>query len=239
MIPKIIHFCWLSGNPYPALISKCIISWKKYLPDYEIILWDKKRFDINSVTWVKEACDNKKYAFAADYIRFYALYNFGGIYLDSDVEVLKSFNDLLEQNYFIGEDALGSIEAAVIGAEKGLPWIKECLDYYKERCFIKNDGTLDMKPVPILVTNVMKKYCNIKLYQFDFFSPKDYYIGEILISKNTYTIHHFDGKWEVVNLSYRLKKAIHKLLYYTIGRELHNKIIHFWRFTICESFFRI
>ena len=87
MIPKQIHLCWLSGDPYPAKIEKCLASWKKHLPDYEVVLWDTERFDLESVPWVKQAFEAKKYAFAADYIRFYALYNYGGIYLDSDVEV--------------------------------------------------------------------------------------------------------------------------------------------------------
>lgn len=233
MIPKIIHLCWLSGDQYPALVNKCIESWKKNLPDYEIMLWDRNRFDITSVPWVKQAYDNKKYAFAADYIRFYALYNYGGIYLDSDVEVLKSFNDLLNRREFIGEDAAGSIEAAVIGAEKGLDWVKECLDYYDGRSFVKEDGSFDMVPVPILVTKVITNNPDINLFDFDYFSPKDYNVGKIYKTKNSYTIHHFEGKWETVNLSYKVKKMIHIMMYYTIGRKLHNKIIHFWRSTIC------
>ena len=126
MIPKIIHYCWLSGEPYPVLVEKCINSWKKNLPEYDFVLWDANRVDTISNLWLKQAYENKKYAFAADYIRFYALYYYGGIYLDADVEVLKTFNDLLDQKQFLGEEAGGDIEAAVIGAEKGLEWIKEC-----------------------------------------------------------------------------------------------------------------
>lgn len=117
MIPKIIHLCWLSGDPYPPLIENCINSWKKHLPEYEIKIWSKSTFDINSIRWVKEAYQHKKYAFAADYIRFFALFNYGGIYLDADVEVLKSFNPLIEREYFIGEEAGGDVEAAVMGAQ--------------------------------------------------------------------------------------------------------------------------
>ena len=117
MIPKIIHYCWLSGEPYPVLVEKCINSWKKNLPEYDFVLWDANRVDTISNLWLKQAYENKKYAFAADYIRFYALYYYGGIYLDADVEVLKTFNDLLDQKQFLGEEAGGDIEAAVIGAE--------------------------------------------------------------------------------------------------------------------------
>ena len=95
MIPKIIHYCWLSGDPFPDLINKCIDSWHNILSDYEFMLWDTRKIDVNSNLWLKQAYENKKYAFAADYIRFFALYHYGGIYLDADVEVLKDFKSLL------------------------------------------------------------------------------------------------------------------------------------------------
>ena len=113
MIPKIIHLCWLSGDPYPTEIKKCLDTWKKYLPNYEIWVWDTKRFDINSTIWTKQAFEANKYAFAADYIRLFALYNYGGIYLDSDVLVYKSFDPLLNLPYFIGHDQICAFEAAV------------------------------------------------------------------------------------------------------------------------------
>ena len=148
MIPKIIHLCWLSGDPYPTDIQLCLDSWKKHLPDYEIWLWDTKRFDIDSTRWTRQAFDAKKYAFAADYIRLYALYNYGGIYLDSDVLVYKSFDPLLSLPYFVGHDQAGCFEAAVIGCEPGCQWIKDILDSYEGKPFIREDGTYDMLPMP-------------------------------------------------------------------------------------------
>lgn len=97
MVPKVIHYCWLSGDPYPRLIKQCMKTWKEKLPDYEFVKWDLNRFSLGKSLWVKSAFEAKKYAFAADYIRIYALYHFGGIYLDCDVQVLKSFNELLEK----------------------------------------------------------------------------------------------------------------------------------------------
>lgn len=136
MIPKKIHFCWLSGDEYPPLIKHCLETWNRVLPDYELILWDTHRFDINSVPWVKEAFEAKKYAFAADYIRLYSVYTEGGIYLDSDVEMLKTFNDLLQYKSFIGfEAATGLIEAAVFGAEKGCGWCKTAMEFYHDKHF--------------------------------------------------------------------------------------------------------
>jgi len=120
MIPKIIHYCWLSDDPVPEKLQNFMKSWKKYLPDYEFMKWDFKRFPKDKCAWVSEAFDNKKYAFAADYIRIYALYNYGGIYLDMDVEVLKSFDDLLSLPYFLcyEEDGQGP-EVAAFGAGGG------------------------------------------------------------------------------------------------------------------------
>ena len=150
MIPKIIHYCWLSGDPYPPEIQRCLETWKEHFPGYEVWLWDTRRFDVNSTIWTKQAFEAKKYAFAADYIRLYALYNYGGIYLDSDVIVYKSFDELLRLPYFIGHDQIGGFEAAVIGAEKGCRWIKDVLDYYEGRQFVKNDGSLDIESLPVI-----------------------------------------------------------------------------------------
>lgn len=229
MIPKIIHYCWLSGDPFPPLIQQCIDSWKQKLPDYQFMLWDTNQIDVNSNDWLKESFANKKYAFAADYIRFYALYHYGGIYLDADVEVLKSFDPLMEQTEFLGEDASGDIEAAVIGVEKGCPWIKECLDYYKNRHFVLPGGKFDMSPVPLLVRRVIDRYPNIKIYPYTYFSPKDYNIGKIAANKDTFCIHHYDGKWILKGLKYKTKILLHKCLYYTVGREKHNQFVHFIR----------
>lgn len=224
MIPKIIHYCWLSGEPYPALVTRCIESWKQKLPDFELILWDSDRINISSNLWLSQTYKNKKYAFAADYIRFYALYHYGGIYLDADVEVLKSFNPLLNQIQFIGEEASGDIEAAVIGTEKGLPWVKQCLDYYENRPFIKANGKLDIRPVPLLVANILTN-SDVKIKPFYYFSPKNINTGKIYITNKTFCIHHFDGKWIKKGFYFKFKRIIHYILHSLIGRKNHNKIV--------------
>lgn len=156
MIPKVVHYCWLSNDPYPENIAACIESWKKYLPDYEFVKWDFNRINKNDYKWVSQAFDCKKYAFAADYIRAYAIYNYGGIYLDSDVEVIKSFDDLLVHPYFMGcEFNKKSPEAAVIGAEKGHPFFKKLLQYYEGREFVKKDGTLDRRTLPSIFREII------------------------------------------------------------------------------------
>lgn len=170
MIPKIIHLCWLSGDPYPADIQKCLDSWKRILPDYEVWVWDTKRFDINSTLWTKQAFECKKYAFAADYIRLYALYNYGGIYLDSDIMMYKSFDQFLNLPYFIGQQYNLAFEAAVIGAEKHTQWVADILDRYQNRPFIKEDGSFDIKTAPTVFYEMLSPK-----YQFWYVEkPSDY-----------------------------------------------------------------
>ncbi len=228
MIPKIIHFCWLSNDPYPELITQCIKSWKNILPDYEFKLWNLSCPDIAGNKWVQQAFENKKYAFAADYVRFYALFNYGGIYLDADVEVLKSFNDLLDRHEFLGEECAGDIEAAVMGAEKGSLWVGECLNHYSGRSFVKEDGKFDMRPVPLLVNEVAKKY-NLEIMPYTVFSPKNYHVGRIYANESSYTIHHFDGKWVKRGLKSNCKLFIHRMLYAFFGRKGHNKVVNLIR----------
>ena len=214
-IPKIIHFCWLSNEDYPLAIKRCMESWKGKLPDYEFVLWDFNKFHKGKSRWVDQAFAAGKYAYAADYIRLYAIYHHGGIYLDTDVEVLKSFNPLLNLPYFLGTEGDLFIEAAVMGAEKNAKWAGECLAYFEDREFIKPDASYDMITLPRVMKNVLSKNYEFveikgteenkaqlfedegKLYLFpkDFFCAKDMGSGEIIKSANTFTIHHFAMSW--------------------------------------------
>lgn len=156
-IPKIIHYFWM-GNTPPPLMIKCMESWKKQLPDWEFRLWNEKSFDFNSILWCKQALKYKKYAFVADFVRFYALYTIGGIYLDSDVELLKPLDPFLCYRSFISDNFQSGvgIQAEVFGATPGTPWLKDCLDYYMNTEFINRDGSLNMRPVDYLVEKVIK-----------------------------------------------------------------------------------
>lgn len=212
MIPKIIHFCWLSDDPYPAKIQQCIDSWSQHLPDYEIRKWDFKRFPKDKSDWVREAFEQKKYAFAADYIRNYALYHEGGIYLDSDVEVLKDFDSLLHLPYFFGyENGSGCIEAAVMGSEPGNPIFGKMLKYYEGRHFVKPDGSLETLPLPQLKAKILADDFTIKdieriedfdsspsvisVLPFDFFSPIHIEHRELQCTDRTIAIHRFAASW--------------------------------------------
>lgn len=152
MIPRTIHFCWLSNEPYPLIVRYCMQQWHQLLPGYSFKLWNTESFDIEKVAWVKEACECRKYAFAADYIRAYALYVEGGFYLDSDILLKRNLDDLLE-NDFVScvecyYDAAGKIsdcglQAAFMGSRAGHPYLRDVLDYYEARHFITGNGSLD------------------------------------------------------------------------------------------------
>jgi len=174
MIPKIIHCCWLSGDPLPALYQQCVDSWKRHMPDYEIMLWDKKRFPVDEVRFVKQACEARKWAYAADYIRLYALYNHGGIYLDMDVMVYRSFDPFLQHAAFSSIEfdptvfyktikhktpiGLG-VEAAVLGAKKEHPWIGDIMEFYRDKEFINDPKYYWSIIMPRVMTKVsVEKY---------------------------------------------------------------------------------
>ena len=212
MIPKIIHYCWLSNDPIPQDLQNYMKTWKEKLSDYEFILWNFDRFDINSSLWVKQAFESKKYAFAADFIRLFAVYNYGGIYMDMDIEVLRSFNDLLEAPLMVAyeNNEENGIEAGCFGAEKGNPLIGECLEYYNNRCFIKNDNTFDVVPLPKILIQYINEKKNINIYSADYFTCKSYQTGIITTTNNSYAIHNFAGSWctdydkYVSNVTYKI-----------------------------------
>lgn len=171
MIPKKIHYCWFSGDEKPDLVKRCIESWHRFLQDYEIKCWDGDSFDFNSVDYVREAMEIKAYAHASDYVRLYALYTEGGIYLDSDVEVFRSFDELLQDRFFSGVEQFpiyyskhkisrmcNHVQAAIMGSEPGHPYMKECLDKYHSRHFKMAEGKYDYSEIPEKITEVLEKY---------------------------------------------------------------------------------
>lgn len=248
-IPKIIHYCWLSKEEYPELIQKCINSWKEKLPDYEIKLWSTENFDVNICRYTREAFEVKKYAFVSDYVRLYALYNEGGIYLDSDIEVIRKFDNLLNNNAFTCFENNHTVAAWIFGSEKGNPLFKEFLEYYNERPFILSDGKYDTTPNTIPITDICMKHGlvlnskeqkldYITIYPQDFFCPYDRATESLTITENTYSIHYFNGGW----ISDSKKKIIAKrkviiakygkiagYLYYGVSILREEGIRAFWR----------
>lgn len=205
-IPKIIHYCWFGGNPLNDLAQKCIASWKKYCPDYEIIEWNETNFDINYCVYVKEAYAAKKWAFVSDVARLYALVKCGGIYMDTDVEVIKALDDLLYYEAFSGFETKNHIPTGIMSCSKAHPLFEEFLHTYDNACFIKPDGSYDLTTNVTRITNTCLKYGlnlddtvqtvnGLTLFPHDYFCPKNYDTGVLTVTDNTYTIHHFNGSW--------------------------------------------
>lgn len=195
MIPKIIHYCWLSNDPIPEKLQGYINTWKEKLSDYEFILWDFNRFDINISIWVKQTFEAKKYAFAADFIRLYAVYNYGGIYLDMDIEVIKPFDNLLNKEYmFAYEDNDRKYpEAGCFGAEKGFWFIEDCLVYFKNNEYLNINKTYTLPKLMKQIYLESKK--KINFLPADYFTAKCFRTGLVNVTDNTYSIHHFAGSW--------------------------------------------
>ncbi len=198
-IPKIIHYCWLSDDPVPEDMKRYTEGWRQILPDYEFVKWDLTKFEKDSSVWVSEAFDRKKYAFASDYIRVYAIYHYGGIYLDMDVEVLKPFDELLDSPYMFAYERPDKnwIEAGCFGAEKHDPFLKACLDYYENRHFVCADGFLDTVPQPIIMGDVLRKRnMSLRIYPWEYFTAKSLATGIETPCSNTFAVHHFTNSWK-------------------------------------------
>ena len=235
MIPKIIHYCWFGRGQMPELALKCIESWHRYLPDYTMKLWNEGSFDINTVPYVKEAYEARKYAFVTDYIRLYALYHEGGIYMDTDVEVLKPLDDLLDLPAFSGYESnkFTNFPTGLMASAAGGVWVKEQLDYYTDRHFILPDGSLDMTTNTVTISRIMKENGfeltgEYQVYKNDMHCfPSDYFCPMtstrvLKLTKNSYCIHHFAGSWHTPTLKQKIKKFVFGKI---VGVKLTDKLI--------------
>ena len=211
MIPKIIHYCWVGGAPKPDSVLYCIESWKKYCPEYEIREWNENNYDFTRNNYMNQAYEAKKWGFVPDYARLDIIYQYGGIYLDTDVELIKNFDDLLNHNSFFGFEDTGDGEFFVacglgFGAEAHNDLIKLLRDYYDEIDFTNNDGSLNLMPAPRHNASIFKEYGvlmdnqiqNIEgnvFYPSEYFCPKIFKTGKMTITKRTHSIHHFSASW--------------------------------------------
>lgn len=236
VIPKRIHYCWFGGNELSELSKNCIASWKKYCPDYEIIEWNESNFDININDYVKEAYKEKKWAFVSDVARVYALVNYGGIYMDTDVEVLRPLDDLLGDEGFSGFESPKEITTGILGSKAGSPIFQELLEEYKELHYIKEDGSYDITANVVRLTNICLKYglvfnnekqCvnGFMIYPRDYLCPKDYRTRKLNVTPNTYVIHHFDGSW--LNEEQRAELALFIKLNRFLPKTVANLITGF------------
>lgn len=252
MIPKKIHYCWFGGNPLPKSAKKCIASWKKYFPEYEIIEWNEDNYDINKIPYIKQAYEAKKYAFVSDYARFDILYHEGGVYFDTDVEVIKSFDDILSNGPFMGCEIDGLVSLKTnciyqgdsksdalinpglgIAAAPGLRLYKEILDYYSTQYFLHSDGTLNTETVVTRTTKILKEHGlkNIKgiqqvegitIYPKEFFNPLNSNTGELDKTENTHSIHWYSMTW--LSPVERLKSIITRPLHRVFGEDIFRRL---------------
>ncbi len=207
LIPKKIHYMWLGKNPIPDNLQKCIDSWKKYCPDYEIIQWDESNYDLSKNTYMEQAYTAGAYGFVPDYARLDILYNHGGIYMDTDVEVVRNLDHLLYQQAFCGVEKWQTINfGGCSGAVKGHEAILRFLERRESLSFLNEDGSQNRTTCGYYDTNVALKngykmdgktqnVMGMNIYAFDYFHPYDYMSGQTVKTKNTYTVHRFNGGW--------------------------------------------
>ena len=216
-IPKIIHYCWFGGNPLPELAKKCIASWRKFFPDYEIKEWNENNFDIDQVVYTAEAYRLKRYAYVSDFVRFWVLYHYGGIYFDTDVEVIRPMDDIIARGSFAGfecqkgslqDNPHGDMAAGLgMGAAPGHPFFAQMLNHYNHIHYVKWNGKgsgivvrqterfLDYEHKETLHDGIVR-VSGLLIYPEDYFCPLNYFTQEMRVTENTRSIHHYMTSWK-------------------------------------------
>lgn len=215
MIPKVIHYCWFGMKPIPEEYLRYIESWKKYLPNYEIKEWNESNYDVNCIPFSQEAYEIGKFAYVSDYARLKILYENGGIYFDTDVEVIREMDDLMERGPWMAVEKhnITPNDADMVNLGLGFavephnPIIKEIMSYYENTHYIFPDGHIKQITIVPITTNILKKHglkhtisepcrCgNITVYPWDYFCPQEFLSSKLEVTKNTYTIHHYSATW--------------------------------------------
>ncbi len=229
MNSKKIHYCWFGNNPLPESVKRCIKSWKKYCPDYEIIEWNEQNYDVNKIPFIEKAYKEKKYAFVSDYARLDIIYNEGGIYLDTDVELIKDITPLLDHSCFLGMESAGEVATGLgFGAVKKHPFIYENMQYYHNTTFDMNNIITCVNVTSSILLkkgliNIDKNQIldDVYIYSTEYFCPLNYKTNELSITNNTYSIHHYDATWQPFSM--RLKTNLKRIL----GNRIVNIINKF------------
>lgn len=232
MIPKKIHYFWFGGNEKPKSVQKCINSWKKYCPDYEIIEWNETNFDIHCMPFVEQAYEAKKYAFVSDVARLMVVYEYGGIYMDTDVEVIKPLDDLLENIAYMSFENNENINTGQgFGAEAGMPFFKEHIDVYRNVYFVNSDGTYNQTACTKYTTKLLSQkglalngqkqvIDGVNIYPAEYFNPYDSLTGKLTKTPNTYSIHWYDASWSDKSA---MQLKFNRLIRRIIGKEMIDR----------------
>lgn len=237
MIPKIIHYCWFGGNPFPESAKKCIASWKKYLPDHQIKEWNEDNFDVNIIPYTQQAYEAKKYAFVSDYARFWILYKYGGLYFDTDVEIIKPIDDIIERGPFMGievkakEGEYPQVAPGLgLGVTPGHNLYKVLLDKYATLRFLNEDGSLNQKTIVKYNTEVLQEQglqpsndlqevAGVWIYPADYFNPLDSLTGKLKLTDNTRSIHWYMNSWSD---SSAFRQWLSRMSHRMFGMSIHN-----------------
>jgi len=236
MIPRVIHYCWFGHNPLPGSAVKCIDSWRRFFPDYAIKEWNESNFDVNAIPYTRLAYEAKKYAFVSDYARFWILYHHGGVYFDTDVEVIKSMDDIIERGPFMGIEvpAKGSFPKVApglgLGVLPGQELIKSLLERYSILRFLNDDGSLNQATIVeyttevlidngLLPTNDIQQVAGVWIYPADYFNPLDSLTGRLVKTENTRSIHWYMNSWSDSSL---FRQWVSRMSHRVFGMQLHR-----------------
>ena len=254
MIPKKIHYCWFGRNPLPASALRCISSWRKFLPDYEIKEWNEDNFDVNIIPYTQQAYEAKKYAFVSDYARFWILYHYGGLYFDTDVEIIDSLDEIIERGPFMGIEQGASIEGKPmvnpglgLGIEAMHLFYKRMLDIYNDLQFWTSEGKINPDAIVKLTTwelysygmkssEMIQNVCGIWIYPSDYFCPMNAATGITTLTERTVSIHHYDASW-IDHNNYKFKlHLIKNALFRIIGAKSAQQLLKIHEFlgAICK-----
>lgn len=242
MIPKKIHYCWFGGNELPTSALKCINSWKKFFPEYEIIQWNEKNYDVKKNNYIKEAYEAQKYAFVSDYARFDVLHQYGGLYFDTDVEIVASFEDIIANGSYMGCEVDGNnsenfcilINPGLgMAAPARLTIYKEILDYYDKQKFYDDNGAINTTTVVTRITQILKArglkntadiqhIQQITIYPKEYFNPRNNNTGELQRTKNTHSIHWYAQSW--VSYKERVRSKITRPIHRIFGEKCFEQL---------------